>query len=37
MTWARADFHDFQANSCSIRAGKRGNMHRPGHFAADSP
>jgi hypothetical protein len=46
MSWARAEFHDFQANGCSIRAGKRGStprrkspwgMHRPGHFAADSP
>ena len=27
--------HAFQANGCSIGDGKRENMHRPGHFAAD--
>jgi hypothetical protein len=37
MSWARADFLDFQANDCSIGDGKRGNMHRPDHFAADFP
>ena len=35
MSWARADFLDFLANSCSIGDEKRGNMHRPAHFAAD--
>jgi len=35
MSWPRADFHGFLANSCSIGDEKRGNMHRPGHFAAD--
>ena len=28
MSWSRAEFHDFQANSCSIRAGKRGGTPR---------
>jgi hypothetical protein len=37
MSWARADFDDFQANGGSIGAEKRRNMHRPSHFAADSP
>jgi len=35
MSWPRVDFHGFLANSCSIGDEKRGNMHRPGHFAAD--
>jgi hypothetical protein len=37
MSWARADFDDFQANGCSIGAEKRRNMHRPDYFAANSP
>jgi hypothetical protein len=32
----RANFHAFQANGCSLGVEKRGNMHRPDHFAADS-
>ena len=36
MSWSRADFPAFQANSYSYWLEKRGNMHRPGHFAADS-
>ena len=35
MSWARADFHDFLANCCSIDDEKRIDMHPPDHLAAD--